>query len=237
MSEGSNLLSGSIDIARYVDNVTHQMKTPITVIKTYLELMEAELYGPIDPRLSSKIDLISTNMDEIHYFLEQMNDVILMATMEKDPEPDHHDISETLDRALNDIGPIAVEKGISIRKETMDGGIQALHHGHWTRRALCNVLRFIMIVCPTGISIGTSIERSGGKVSVKIIAGGMEDIDMEQMTDSMSRKEGAGSTLDWERFSLPIARNIMRSQGADLAVLRENDEVIGLSVDIPEKQT
>ncbi|MEA3559837.1 MAG: hypothetical protein U9R75_11340 [Candidatus Thermoplasmatota archaeon] len=85
MKEWSGLISAGEKVPRYIDNTVHQIKTPITVMKTYLELMKAGIYGPLNSDISSKIDLLSLSIGEIDHFVEQIHDVVVLGSRDKAP--------------------------------------------------------------------------------------------------------------------------------------------------------
>lgn len=234
MAMDVELIHGENGISRYIDNATHQIKTPLTVIRTYMELIQAELYGPLSSELSSKLETISANIDEISHFTEQVHDVIVLCTEKQPPEAENVDISMLIEQVAGELSGLACSHSIEMELHGLEDGIELEVNEHWMRRSLVHLIRFSILSSIPGRPLSISIENGGKRPSMVIRPGEMDivDIDMDLMEDFMIKKDIGGSTLDWERLSLPIARCMVRTQGGDVKLIREDGRVIGFSLDL-----
>ncbi|MEA3558951.1 MAG: hypothetical protein U9R75_06825, partial [Candidatus Thermoplasmatota archaeon] len=197
----------------------------------------AGIYGPLNSDISSKIDLLSLSIGEIDHFVEQIHDVVVLGSRDEAPELELLDLSFTVEQVSNEMLEMAREKRISISLENLGNSRQVPFNEHWTRRALCNIMMFVLVTCHPGSRLVISLKESEKMVSVilSLVDGFDHTVDMEMMIDSMSEEEGARNTLDWERLSLPISRSLMRAQGGDVRVIEEKGSVTGFSLELKDQ--
>lgn len=217
--------TGTADLAKYVDNTAHQIKTPITVIKTYLELILAELYGPITPETGEKISTIDTNLGEIIYFIEQVQDVIMLSCRDTDPELELQDVCLITRQVAGELSDLGRSREITVEMEGFDRSLHIPVDEHCTRRALTNLLRHVITTSPRGKGITLRLHQADGKLDLSIACAcaDLSESDLETMLSSMFEKDAPLTNLDWERLSVPIASRIMDLQGGELRIMEDED--------------
>ncbi|MFW3147067.1 MAG: sensor histidine kinase [Thermoplasmatota archaeon] len=215
--------TGMEDLAKYVDNTAHQMKTPITVIKTYLELILAELYGPITPETGEKISTIDSNISEIIYFIEQIQDVIMLSCGDADPELELQDVCLITKKVAGELSELGRSRQVAIVMEDFDRSIHIPLDEHCTRRVIANLLRHVISTSPRGKTVTVSLDQCDGRLDMSIGAAmvDLSESDLESMLASMFEKDAPLTNIDWERLSVPIASRIMDLQGGRLRISRD----------------
>ncbi|MFZ5829101.1 MAG: ATP-binding protein [Planctomycetota bacterium] len=60
---------------RFVDNVSHEFRTPLTVIKEYVSLVREGLIGEINEEQARMLDIVSVRADDLNTMVDDMLDV------------------------------------------------------------------------------------------------------------------------------------------------------------------
>lgn len=224
--EMASMIKNEDNLISYLQNTAHQMRTPMTLIKSYTELLLAEVYGDLCPDVRSKIDTISTNLDELSYFVDQVQDIGLITNEDIVLNPGMSDITEIVDKIAGDISSIGSSRNVTFRTENLDGPHKVMIDQHITRRAVAHLLRYVVSTAPVGNKI--RITAKVGKERTLLIVFGfgkvMSKEQMESTVRSMSEKEAKLTTMEWERLSLPISKALMDLQGGGLTIFEDEDE-------------
>jgi hypothetical protein len=60
---------------RFVDNVSHEFRTPLTVVKEYVSLMREGLLGPLNDEQRRFLDVVNDRADDLNHMVDDMLDV------------------------------------------------------------------------------------------------------------------------------------------------------------------
>ncbi len=60
---------------RFVDNVSHEFRTPLTVIKDYVSLVQEGMFGPVNDEQHRLLEIASVRVDDLNNMVDDMLDV------------------------------------------------------------------------------------------------------------------------------------------------------------------
>ena len=221
----------------YLQNTSHQMRTPLTLIRSYTELILAELYGPLNSEISDKMETISMNLEEMTYFVDQVQDMGFISSEDSGVELKESDISLLVDKIASDMFQIGKPRKVTFSLENMEGSHLLVLDQHLTRRALSHILRYVVSTAPYGHDIKVAL-KPGKERTLVIIFGFGQVLDPDQMTAivrSMSETESKLTTMEWEKLSLPITKALMEMQGGDLTVLEDDTDKTVYVLEFPNR--
>ncbi|MGB8218305.1 MAG: HAMP domain-containing sensor histidine kinase, partial [Candidatus Methanoperedens sp.] len=103
----------------FISNITHELMTPLTSIKGFVELLDDEAIGTINEEQKKSLGIIHRNSERLIHLIKEL---LAASYLEKDKLGLHFglvSINDILSKCILDIQPLAKEKQISLFKDTM----------------------------------------------------------------------------------------------------------------------
>ncbi|MCZ7401784.1 MAG: ATP-binding protein [Candidatus Methanoperedens sp.] len=103
----------------FISNITHELMTPLTSIKGFVELLDDEAIGTINEEQKKSLGIIHRNSERLIYLIKEL---LAASYLEKDKLGLHFglvSINDILSKCILDIQPLAKEKQISLFKDTI----------------------------------------------------------------------------------------------------------------------
>ena len=144
----------------FLNNLSHELKTPLAVIYAYAELLREDDDGDIE-KLKSYGDKIYGNIDKLKHYIE---DLVLLTDIEAHPSLiiEETRISDIIDRSLEKFSPLISENRLEVRTDTrVAQSIRA--DQKYLQKAVDSILKnAILFNRPGGsISISTDMHEAG----------------------------------------------------------------------------
>ncbi len=153
---------------RFVANVSHELKTPITVIKGYVETL---MSGTVkEPKAVEKfLHSIDRQVDRMASIVE---DLLILARIEQEEQEGHvesisWDICETVRLVLDDMASMARDKRITLRFDCDDSVILNANHT-LMRVAIYNLLSNAIKYSPADTVVEVRVEAGSRDVSISV---------------------------------------------------------------------
>jgi signal transduction histidine kinase len=205
---------------RFFSAMSHDLRTPITAIMGYSELLQDGIMGELDERQLEMIDRIC----QVSGHLSQLvNDILDLAKLDAGRMELHREqvvLGELVDEAVVAVEPQARSKGLELELEAGLHRGAVLHvDGSRVRQILVNLLSNAVKFTERGrVSVAAGVEGPHGWIEVRDtgpgIPGGSEEAVFEeflQIAAGNKAKREPGSGL-----GLAIARRLARAMGGDL---------------------
>lgn len=218
----------------FVANVSHELKTPLTSIKSYAETL---LSGNVDDKATEKeflqvIESETDRMSELVKDLLQLSSLDMKRTVLNFKK---HSIPELLDSAIEKVMVAAVEKEHKISKETIYNG-KAVFDFEKIQRVLINLLMNAIKYTDPGGEINVTSIKDKGNIKIKINDNGMgiPQKDLPRIFDRFYRVDKARSRkMGGTGLGLAIAREIVIAHGGDIRISSEADKGTEVVIEIP----
>ncbi|HEX8905306.1 MAG TPA: HAMP domain-containing sensor histidine kinase [Longimicrobiaceae bacterium] len=205
---------------RFFSAMSHDLRTPITAIMGYSELLQDGIMGDLDPHQQEMVERIC----QVSGHLAQLvNDVLDIAKLDAGRMEFHREpvtLGELVDEAMVGIEPQARSKGLEVRLE-IDGGRDAVLDvdAGRVRQILVNLLSNAVKFTERGaVTLAAVVEEGRSWIRVSdtgpgLPAGSEEAVFEEfmQIASGTKAKREPGSGL-----GLAIARRLARAMGGEL---------------------
>jgi signal transduction histidine kinase len=140
---------------RFIEDVSHEIRSPLGRLALALGLAKREA-GPL---LSSRLDRMEHELESVSTLAREL--LILASLQEGVPAPKSEfvDLSELLDRVIEDITFEFRERANSIRAIRRQGPVFACGNGALLRRAVENVLRNALFYTPENTEVEAIVDH------------------------------------------------------------------------------
>ncbi len=137
----------------FINNITHELKTPVTITKASLELAMDE------PAAEERSRFISTGMEGVARLERLLDDLLNVSKMEKGAyrlHPAPLELGHAIERATYEISPLAKSQAVQLRANPIQRPIMVMADEEALRRVLLNLLHN-----------GIKFNKGGGEVVVE----------------------------------------------------------------------
>ncbi len=152
----------------FVANVSHELKTPVTSIKGFVEtLLDGAMHDPVDSERFLRI--VAKQSDRLHAIIE---DLLSLSKIEQSEDADDialepGSIRAVLENAVNACQPAATEKNIEIKLEC-DGQPTARINSLLLEQAIVNLLDNAVKYSDAGRAVRVWTGTGNGELSINI---------------------------------------------------------------------
>lgn len=209
-------------VRRFTADASHQMRTPLAVLRTNLDLVRR--LGPEQPQARAALDDVEGVVQRLEHLLAQL--VVLARAEEAGAEDalpvEPMDLADAAVEVVAERVPQALARGIDVQLERPDGAVPILGHAFVVGEIIANLL-----------DNAVRYNREGGTVVVRIArdpAGGRVEIEDEGPGIPEAERERA-----FERFHRIARKGGPDGSGLGLAIVRTLADRIGAAVVLKDR--
>ncbi|MBN2420365.1 MAG: PAS domain S-box protein [Deltaproteobacteria bacterium] len=205
----------------FVANVSHEIKTPITAIKGFVEtLREGDVSNEEDRRRF--LSIISNHVNRLEAVI---NDLLKLSRIEKDSESediefDNEKIINVLKTAIEICNPAADEKNISIKLEC-DESVEAKVNSSLLEQAIVNLLDNAIKYSENSkkVFIRSVMDKNNVEIAVTDEGKGIEKEHLPRLFERFYRVDKARSRkLGGTGLGLAIVKHIVQAHSGTISV-------------------
>jgi signal transduction histidine kinase len=207
----------------FVGLVSHDLRTPLTSITGYVELLEADETGPLNDEQRSFLTIVSRNAGRL---LRLVNDLLFVARLQSgrlDLDLDEVDLAQLAGEAVTGAGPAAGVKGLELELVTT-GDAAVLGESGRLSQLLDNLVSNALKFTPDGGSVTVRVAAENGAVVLEVADSGIGIPEAERghLFERFFRASTAVSLqIPGTGLGLHIAEAIVHAHGGRISVASE----------------
>lgn len=162
------LLATDRDRLRFVSNVSHELRSPLTSMSYALTNMKRGICGPLPEKAMAYVDRLETDVKRL---LLTVNDILDLRQIEAGTLTLHKtslSLKKTLTEAMEMLHLQAEAKGQTLRFHTEEEDCFALVDQHKIERVFCNVIANAIKYTPQGGTIEVRLQREGNRARIVV---------------------------------------------------------------------
>ena len=216
-------------------NLSHELRTPVTVIKGYMEALDAELISS-PQELHSAAEAISQETANLEIMINELRQLAQIDNNAVMPEASDFDIDEVLGYIWRRFAPIA-----AVREVLLSHQFEANVRVHLDRqlldRAVANLLSNAITATPSGHSVTLSsaiVGSHGVNIVVEDTGSGIPKEDLAHVFDRFFRGDRSRNRRSGGLgLGLPIARDLVEIEGGRLDIKSTVDVGTRVTISYP----
>jgi PAS domain S-box-containing protein len=224
--------AASVSKSRFLSMMSHDLRTPLTAIAGYAQLLDGLLVDRAEAEYATTIGQAAREVSRL------IDDVLSFAQLESGRvtvRPTTVSMPEAVHRAAMLVRPRLEETGVSFETSGCEG-IAAWADGDRLQQILLNLLSNAIKFTPPGGSVEMRCEAQGRRVRIIVADSGIgipED-QMERIFEPFVQLDaGAVAGAQGVGLGLAISRDLARAMDGDITVARSAHGGAAFIVDLP----
>lgn len=150
---------------KFVENVSHEIKTPLTVIKTNLESILHDS-GMSKKEISSAVH---TAINSINFLNNLTEDLLLLSLVDKkNVQTEQIDVFTQVKKIIDGLTPLAKENDIRLILESEGKELKVRANAVLFHRAVANVIENAIKYSPNGTNVTVSLKETHEQAQIKV---------------------------------------------------------------------
>jgi signal transduction histidine kinase len=208
------------EIKTLISDIAHQLKTPLTNLKMYGELLQDESLNEEDRKEFNEIIMLSLN--RLSFLIESM---IKMSRLESgiiQLKPQSNNLVDTVLLAINQVQKKAKAKNMEIELKEIDK-VKVTHDKNWLAEAFFNILENAVKYSEINGVIKITIQRYEmfARVDIKDNGVGIKEDELPKIFSRFYRGKNADE-IEGIGIGLYLAREILSKHGGYIKVYSNN---------------
>ena len=204
-----------------ITNVSHDIKTPLTSIINYVDLLQKT---DDEARRQEYMEVLDRQSQRLKKLIEDLMEMSRAKSGNVAVEITPTDVGEALNQALGEFADTLESCGLKLMLKIPEEPCMALCDGRHLWRVLGNALSNVVKYAMPGTRVYVEAQRRGQKVeiSIKNISARMLDVSAEELMERFVRGDASRNT-EGNGLGLNIAKSLMELQGGRLDLVVDGD--------------
>jgi len=206
-----------IYLKNIISDISHQLKTPLTSIKMFNELLiDGELENT--EVLSDFLHISQVQIERMEWLIINLLKMAKLETRSIEFDIKEHDLNETIKRALIPLWDMARDKDVSIYME-LSKSLHLRHDENWLGEAVSNIVRNAIEQSEENDNIYVEVTETplAAKIVVKDEAGGIDQEDILHVFDRFYKGKNSKNSNS-TGIGLSLAKAIVENHNGTITV-------------------
>ncbi len=222
--------------SKFLANMSHELRTPLNAIIGFSELLEQELFGPLNDQQKSYLSHVLVSG---RHLLSLINDVLDLSKIEAgrvELTKERMAVRDVVHLVGDGVKPLAEKKGIALSLEIDEGLPELVADRLRLNQILYNLLSNGIKFTPDGGSVVLRAQQRGQSliISVKDTGIGIKQADMPRLFREFERIGwGHGDKSEGTGLGLVLTKRLVEMHGGTISVQSEPGEGSVFTVQLP----
>lgn len=205
-----------------ITNVSHDIKTPLTSIINYVDLMEKE--EPESEKMREYLEVLSRQSARLKKLIDDLMEASKASSGALSVNPEPCELGVLIDQCTGEYAEKLTAKGLELITSKPEGPVTILADGRHMWRIFDNLLNNICKYAQSGTRVYIDLERRDGKavVTVKNISASRLNFNGDELMERFVRGDLSRNT-EGSGLGLSIAQSLTKLQGGEMTLTVDGD--------------
>lgn len=224
--------------SQFVDNVSHEFRTPLTVIREFASIVRDEIDGPINQEQHKRLSTMINRTDDLAQMVDDLLDSSRLETGILRVSRKSHRLAGIVERVVDTLRMRASAKQIELKITRVTDDLTVFCDAEKLQRVLINLIVNAIKFTPQNGLIRVSAESSGDhmvNITVSDTGMGIPKDDLQRIFDRFQQVDAHHRMASCKGFGLglSIARSLASLNLGQLSVSSVHGEGSQFSVTVP----
>ncbi len=219
----------------FVANVSHELKTPLTSIKGFVETLQSDAAVNQETR-NRFLNIIEIEADRLTYLIQDLLILSEIESKNKTIEEEKIDVVESIDQIMNVLSQLAKKKNINIKIDIDQGIPYITGNSGWFKQMLINLIDNSIKYTKEGGSVEISVYDDGKNMYINISDTGI-GIDKEHLDRLFERfyrvDKSRNRDIGGTGLGLAIVKHIVLSFDGKISIKSEVGKGTSFFIELP----
>ena len=217
-----------------ITNVSHDIKTPLTSIKNYVDLLNRDNLSEEERR--KYLEIVNRHTDKLSMLLSDLIEASQISSGNIEIELERTSLNIIIQQTVEEFAVKLEQSELIPRVELPEDDVYIMGDGKWIWRIFSNLLNNACKYAESGTDVEISLDKKDGKANIRIsnISGAELNIEGEELFERFVRGDSSRHT-EGNGLGLSIARSLTELQSGNLDItVSENKFIAVISFDAVE---
>jgi signal transduction histidine kinase len=207
----------------FITFVSHEMRSPLVVIRQYIEALKAIAGDRLDQETAQIIERCSIRLQGLETLVEHWLDISRIGEGSFVWKKESLDLRQLIGRSMEEMAPICKEKGIALAAESPDQLPEILGDPESLLRVFTNIIGNATKYTPEAGKITLAATGDGGSVAIRIsdTGTGIPADKLPFIFEPFYRVRGKEERQRGSGLGLTFCKKIMELHGGEISVSSE----------------
>jgi two-component system phosphate regulon sensor histidine kinase PhoR len=227
--------------AEFIDNLSHELRTPITTIGLLAESLARDAEGadaagtPVPPKMRERIGKLEVETGNIAQMVAELLDLARIESGGRQLHLDDVDLGRIAAESADRLRPFAERQGVALRVEVDEGLPPVRGEAPRLAQVFTNLTHNAVKFSPAGAAVRVGVRRAGRMLEgwVADDGPGVSAADQPRIFERFYKADRTRTTGDGTGLGLAIARHIVEGHGGAIRVDSEEGRGATFAFTIP----
>ena len=221
----------------FVSVASHEIRTPVTGIKGYVENMLSGLAGPITEKQRHYLTRVTSNVDRLMRIIDELLDIARIEAGQIQLHIDSVSIGQLLSGVAEELQPLAAQKRIVLQQDASRiSGVSLKGDEGKLRQVLTNLVHNALKFTPAGgrVEVEAVTKKPGQvQISVRDTGPGISASDLPRIFDRFYSGTSVPPDTRGAGLGLAISKSLIDLHGGHLHVSSTLGQGSSFFIDLP----